>query len=485
MLLAAWACTEDPAQIGFRKEVPRVGIFYHEFSIPVKVIQSDSVRTDNVRLTGNEPLKPDLDRIMVGKSNDPIFGNLEAEAYVQFLPPLVGTKLKLNGVTLDKITLTLINDYYFYGDTSVESTNSFQVKRISDRFFSRNRQLFNSTTVDTEPGVIGQASWVFNPDSVRKRINANSDKNTNNDVVDSLYFELSQDFGQELLTKLLTTEDTLQTNTLDAFQSQFKGLAIQPVNSKVVMGFNPGKVASKVRIYYSYIDNATTKKGKYDLLLSIPYCAGSTNIKYDRSSTPLSNLSAKYTPYSPSDGFGYIQSGTGMFAKLDFSDFYTYFDTVPKPLLNSAELIIPVPATTVRNHYVKPVNLYYYFMNDKNRLYRPVSYYELNGKPVEKIDGQFQYTYFAEMTTDYTIRARGDDKNSIRMPFATDTDLNGYRGFLTEFFQTQLRLPSTTVRFPYAALSPADTPFGKSLNGVSFDATQVKLRVYYSKALVK
>jgi len=465
--------------------VARVGIFYREFSIPVKVIQSDSLRTDNVRLTGNEPLKPDLDRVMIGKTSDPIFGELSAEAYVQFLPPLIGTKLKLSGVTLDKITLTLLNDYYFYGDTSFISSNVFQVRRINDRTFSRNRQLFSKTAIGTEPEVLGQATWFFHPDSVRKRINANKDNNTNNNVVDSLYVELDQDFGQELLTNLLNSEDTLQTTTLDAFQAQFKGLAIQSADSRLIMGFDPGKVGSRVRIYYSYIDNGAAKKGKYDLLLSIPYCAGSTHITYGRGATPLSDLNTNYTPYSPSDGYAYIQSGTGLFAKLDFSEFYSYFDTVPKPLLNSAELVIPVPSATARNHFQKPANLYYSFMNDYNRFYRPISYFEQNGKPVEKIDAQFQFTYFGEMAQDYTIRARGDDKNVIKIPYTAATDLNGYRGFLTEFFQTQLRLSPSAKRYPFAALTPSDTPFGKSLNGVSFDAAQVKLRVYYSKALLK
>ena len=484
-MAAGWACTEDPSLIGFRKDVPRVGIYFREFNIPVSVIQSDSVRTDNVRLTGNEPLKPDLDRIMAGSASDPLFGNITTKAYIQFLPPLIGSRLKLSNVTLDKITFTLLFDYYFYGDTSFEYSHTMQVRRINDRTFSRNRQLFASTSVNTYSDPIGQNVWKFHPDTIRKHINANTDKNTNNNVVDSLYFELSPLFGQELLTTVLNIQDTLETSSLDAFQTKFQGLAIESATPGVIMGFDPGKVSSRVRIYYSYVDNGVSKKGKYDFILSNPYCAGFTSITVDRTGTALNNLNTKFTPVAPPDGYSYIQSGTGIFAKLDFSDFYTYFDTIAKPLLNSAELIIPVPNASVRNHFQKPKSLYYTFMNNNNRFFRPVTYSEVNGKPVEAVNAQFQFTYFGEMNNDYIIRARGDDKSAIKIPYTEAADLNGYRGYLTDFFQTQLRLGSDYKKFPYAALNPSDTPFGKSLNGVSFDASQVKLRVYYSKSLVK
>ena len=472
--------------LGFKKDVQRIGLYYKEFNIPVKTIQADSLRSDNVRIFIDEPIEVNLDRLMTGNTNDPVFGQINTTLYAQFLPPLIRAKLKRENVSLDRVTLTLMHDYYFYGDTTVESSHTFQVKKIFRQGLGLGINFFTKSEVTVQETPIGEATWTFNPDSIRKHITLNNDKNTNNNVFDSLYFELDRKFGQELLDSVLTIKDTLDVEQVEKFLRVFRGISVVPTSSNLVMGFNPGNIKSKVTVYYFYIEGGQAKRGKYVFTFGVPYCVSYTNINYNRSGTNLSNVTSKYTDYDVGDGYSYIQSGTGLFSKLDLTEFYNYFDTIRNPLLNSVELIVPTPKDSERKHFSKPANLYYQFLANNNRFYRPV-YYQTreDGVAIEKVDPIFQQTYHAELNENFEAHARGDDNSGLKIPFVVNTEGSFYRAFLTEYFQYQLNLPIIYPKVKYAGLYPSDTPFGKSLNGVSFPSDQVKLRVYYSKPLLK
>mgnify|MGYP003345481531 CR=1 FL=1 len=87
-----------------------MGAYYHEFTLPATTILADSVRTDNIRIYLNQAVSVDLDRIMVGKVSDPVFGEITTTPYFQYLPPSTNAKIKLTSPTFDKITLTLLFD---------------------------------------------------------------------------------------------------------------------------------------------------------------------------------------------------------------------------------------------------------------------------------------------------------------------------------------------------------------------------------------
>ena len=477
---------EDSVLLGFKKDVQRIGLYYKEFNIPVRTIQADSLRSDNVRIFIDEPVQVNLDRLMTGNTSDPIFGQINTALYTQFMPPLVRAKLVRQNVTLDKVTLTLMHDYYFYGDTTVASDHTFEVRKIFRQGLGRDLKFFTKSEVTVFSTPIGQATWTFNPDSIRKHVQLNNDKNTNNNVIDSLYFELDREFGQQLLDSVLTIKDTIDVAEADKFQQVFRGLGVIPVSSNLVMGFNPGNFKSRVTLYYFYLENGQQKRGKYVLILGSPYSASYTSINYNRAGTALNGINKKYTEYDVPDGYSYIQSGTGLFAKLDMTEVYSYFDTIRSPLLNSVELIVPTPAENIRKHFNKPANLYYQFLTNSNRFYRP-TFQETreDGVTAEKIDPVFSQTYHAELGENFEAYARGDDNSGLKIPFVLNTEGTFYRAFLTEYFQYQLNLPIIYPKIRYAGLYPSDTPYGKSLNGVSFPSDQVKLRVYYSKPLIK
>jgi hypothetical protein len=481
-------CKDDEAIIGFQKEVPRLGAFYHEFTLPATTILKDSVRTDNIRIYLNQAVSVDLDRIMVGKVNDPVFGEMTTTPYFQFLPPSTNAKIKLGSPTFDKITLTLLFDYYFYGDTTVEADQNIKVYEVQSPGLNRNNKYFSFSEVSIADSPIGEATWTFNPDSVRKSLLNNTDGNTTNDRVDSLYFELDQTFGQKLFDSLVQTKDTLFLADIDRFQETFNGLALIPSQTNIVMGFNPSKVSTRLTIYFSYVDGSgNPRKARYNMSLANPLCASFTKIETNRGSSFLSGLTQPYTEFNTGDAYTYTQSGSGVFTRLDLTPVYNYFDTIASPMLNSAEIYIPALSTSERNHFGKPRSLYYMLTDDNNKFHRAFTTVALtDSTSAPTADEAIQTKYYVEFGENFSIHARGDDTNGLKIPLTDDASGTLYKGYMTEFFQYQLRLPSNNLpRFKYAALIPSDAPVGKSLNGITLKGDQIKLRVYYSKALIK
>lgn len=480
------SCTEEPTNLGFDKDVSRIGMFYKEFNLPATTVQADSLRSDNVRIFIDEPIDVNLDRLMAGNVSDPYFGNIDAELYMQFMPPTVNARIKRQNVTLRKVTMTLLLDYYFYGDTSVNAPQTFEVRKIGRRGMDADQKFFTSSELTLDDPVLGTTTWQFNADSVQKRISLNTDNNKNNNVLDTLSFDLDNSFGQKLLDSVLTIKDTLDDFSIANFKRAFRGVGVTPVNNSVVMGFNAGNYTSRITVYYNYVENSQPKIGKYVFVFGSPYCQSFTQIRKNRNSTSLAGLTQKYTPYTSPDGYSYVQSGTGLFARLDLSDFHSYFDTIANPLINSAELIIQTPTKTERSHYIRPKKLYFMFVAPNERFFRPVYVSTTtSGATVEKIDPAFQPLYHALLEENFEAFAKGDDSYALEIPYVENTEGTFYRTFMSQWFQYQLRLPEIYPKITKAALIPSETPFGKSLSGFSFRSDQVKLKVYYSKALLK
>lgn len=461
-------------------------MYYKEFDIPVTTVQADSLRSDNVRLFIDEPVDVNLDRLMAGKVNDPYFGQIDAELYMQFMPPTVGTRLKRQNVTLRKVTMTLLFDYYFYGDTSLNAPQTFEVRKIGRRGMDADQKFYTTSELTLDEPAIGSTTWQYNADSIQKQIRVNTDNNKNNNIIDSLYFELDAAFGQKLLDSILTIKDTLDITDVENFKRAFRGVGVVPVNNTLVMGFNAGNYTSKITLYYNYVENSQPKIGKYVFVFGSPYSQGFTRIQKNRNGTSLSGLTQKYTPYNSPDGYSYVQSGTGLFSRLDLSDFHAYFDTISYPLINSAELIIPTPPKAERNHFIRPKKLFFVFLAPNNRFFRPV-YLSTNtsGTSVEKVDPNFQTLYYSLLEENFEALAKGDDSYVLEIPYVENTEGTFFRSYMSQWFQYQLRLPEIYPKITHAALLPSEAPYGKSLSGFSFRGDQVKLKVYYSKALIK
>ena len=186
-----------------------------------------------------------------------------------------------------------------------------------------------------------------------------------------------------------------------------------------------------------------------------------------------------------------MQSGTGVYAKLELTAVRDYFDAIENVAINSAELIIPVEAPSVRAHYGKPTGLLLRTVTNSNRFFVPplIQLTNTQGKPAVNPDGspvigydpKYGGNYYC-ISNDGFLDAVNDEGSILRLAYTKSKEGQYYyRGFLSEYFEYHSRLPAGLSRVNYLALVPADFSFGKSLHGTSFKNDQVKLRVYYTQ----
>lgn len=497
-------CVDETSLVGFKKE-PRMEVKFKEFSIPATTVQTDSVSSQNIRSSI-------ADRWLCGIIDNPIdpnFGKIQATIFTKLKPGSKIYSVNRTDFVLTKATLNLVLDYYVYGDT-LNSESTFSLHEITDGNFNINKDYYTNSSVSFNSSPISTGTYQFKYDSIKKYNTLNTgDTNSANNVYDTLTFDLPVNAG---LAKILFdtvrgkgiyhkqkksdgVTDTLVYSTFkndSTFLKSFNGIAIVPQTGNRVLGFasrvGTALSSSRLTLYYTFLDltDNVTKNGQYNYYFQdinhyqdIP---SFSKIDYDRSSTLLAGLSStnKYSNFDAPDGFCYVQSGTGLYSKLDFTEVMDTFALYDKITFNSAELIIPMESTDVRSHIKTPPGLYLRVVKDNYRFFVPplVPAIGSSGNPILVADPIYGNNYYTISNETY-LDAVGDDNDILNLQFKKDDNGQYYRGYLTQFFEYHSRLPSNIPRVNYMGLVPA-TFFGKSLNGVSFRNDQIKLRVYYS-----
>ena len=500
-LIVLGSCLDESALIGIKKDHSRFGVIFKEFSIPATTVQlnPDSLRTQNTYYdqsapTGGRIISPD--RLLLGSAVDPIFGTVSSSIFTRFVP----YSGKLNGLTDVvplKLTLTLTLDYYVFGDSN-SSAIDFSVHEITDPTFDGFEDVYDyyaSTNVIYSNDPIATGSYFFNKDSIKKSIALNTNTSTTDNRIDTLYIEFPIDgaFAQHLIDTALAkglyslnSSNVLAFNgakTDTAFRKAFNGLAIKATSANKIIGLRGSATNSKITLYYSYSSDGVQKYGEYyyafdGVYFGTPDIPMFSSIKFDRTGTQLETLITPNTEFNAPDDYCYIQSGTGLFTKLDFTEVVQYFDTIPNRGINSAELIIPLEATETRQHMNEPTGLALRVLSSSNGFFKP---------PIENsvYNPEYAARYYClgEYIAGYIIDgldAVGDEGVVLRLG---NTSTNGriYTNYLSEFLEYQVRIPSTFQKVYSLGLLPTNSHMGKSFHGVSFKKDQVKLKVYYTR----
>jgi len=472
------ACVDESSLIGFKKDTSRLGIHYIEFDLPATTIQADSLRTQNQFIVSN-----DIDRLLLGQATDPIFGNTSSSLFTKFTPAS-GKISGKNQVTLEKLTMTLALDYYVYGDTN-SSYNTYEIHEITDGNFKSSMDYFNNSSVAYDANPLVTGIYYYDQDSVLK--SRKSPKSANR--VDTIYFDFP--IGPGSLAQLLldtalrkgiytvnssgiSVFNTIKTDSV--FQLAFNGLAIIPTNSNKILGIRSLGFDSKLTLYYSYNDNGVIKRSKYFYSLSfLDFVPSYSKIDCNRAGTFLDGIT-KYSDFNAPDGYCYLQSGTGLYTKLDISAVHTFFKDMPSVGINAAELVVPLEPVTTRSHLSEPNKLFLRIASPNNRFFKP----PLIGDYPNPI---YANRYYCAVNTDYYLNARGDDSDVLSVSYVEKIDGRYYSTYLSDFLEYNLHLPSTLQKVNSLALLPANAPYGKSFHGVSFKKDKIKLKVYYTTTL--
>jgi Domain of unknown function (DUF4270) len=407
----------------------------------------DSLRTTNI--TG-ETL-----RVLAGNYNDPVFGTAQSQAYMQFGPTSLTTVLPTTAI-YDSVVLQLRYDFYSYGSQG-ETPQTYAVHEILDTLFTT-KNYYSNSTVSLSRSPLGSATVNVNQEFFKSEFD-----DSNADSVLTLRVKLSNGFGQRLYDAI-DVEDENYTN-FEQFKNIFKGLAVLPTNCDKVTGFNLTDLNSVLTLYYHDGDQKKT------VLFSLAKGVTFSQITPNRASTELSGLDQYYTEFN--SGFnGYVQAGTSVVTKLDFSKFYEYTDTIPNLVINSAELVITDSEQS--SVFYKPRSLALTLLRTNNR-YK--IYVEDPDNPEAPDPDYANLNGVVTLGDELKFFVSFDQGGILNLNY-NSTD-NTYIGYPTLFFQRLFDLKDS--RYPYIALRPADPQPGKSLNRLVFPKDRIKLKLYYTR----
>ena len=531
-LIFLGSCLDEASLVGNRK-TDRFEVKYQEFKIPAYTVQADSVRS-NVYTFSQSPSE---DRLLCGEVDyDPNFGKISSTTFFQFIPTTV--KLNQTGKTniqFLKLTLNLILDYYVYGDTINNTASNFKLFRVDSDINSTNNYFTNS--YHTLGDELATGTYNFRSDSIRHYLKYNRDTDVTNNIYDSLFFDLTNTpladglYDTALLkgiyTPVLNADGVTYTSKLNvkktdsSFLKNFKGLAVVPVDGNRVLGFTTLQstsfiATSRLTLYYSYIEDGKSKIGQLYYFLdgqgvtSTIDLARYSSISADRSGTylagqpglPTGQLATNvYNNFTAADDFCYLQGGTGLYSKLDFTEVRDFFNQVDLVAINSARLTIDLP--TNKTFLKPPAGMFLRTVQNQNRFYVPPSIQAIgsNGKPI--VDGSgnpilvpdptYAANFYCSGSQSFLdVRSDGETRLSSApgvLVLSPDNNKISYSGYLTEYLEYHTRLPQDFARLDFLGLVPSHSEtgkrndprsFGKFLDGVSFHKDSVKLKVYYS-----
>jgi hypothetical protein len=305
-------------------------------------LEEDSLRTDQALITTNVGL--------LGKYNDPVFGETNASIFTQLrLPSSITSNSFGTNPVCDSVILSLLYSNTFYGklERKTQKVNLYELSTAllqSTSYYSNNSSIAYGTDDLTKFG--NGFSFVPRPntsDSVVVGLN-----NSGNPIKEraQLRIPMKTSFGQNLLDQ----QGTSNLTSNDNFQSFFKGLYISTENTT---GLNSGegnilnfKMAdSKLTIFYHYLGQTITFpqvdsvwNTKYDIALNS--VARFNKFAHNRS-TAANDLQNQLNNNTLQNQTVYVQSLAGVKTKLLFP--YLLEQKYKGPIgINKAELVMKI-----------------------------------------------------------------------------------------------------------------------------------------------
>jgi len=337
------SCTSDAESGDLVVGSDFLGINNNVVLIDTMTVEMSTINFDSLATSATS-------RILVGNYDDPVYGKVKAQSYIQFGTNdfKIGNSSSDTETTTyayDSIALILRYDKYVYGDTTQVQT--FKIHRLLQNIKPEtgDTNLYNSSGFNFNSVPIG--SVTFLPRPVSK---------------DSLNVTLDQTFGTDLYQRLKTN----QISNYNEFTDYFKGLVITSETSASVIGFGAGSV---VRMYYSKRQDQEESSLYKDFSI-LDLSKQFNNITLDRTGTVLQNLPASddAIPSARTRNVGYVQSGTGIACRLDFPSIRNIKYLAEKGTIVDAELLLKPVRNSYSLKYPLRDSLNVYVSDKRNRI---------------------------------------------------------------------------------------------------------------------
>jgi hypothetical protein len=477
--LVLFACLEEENILGFKNQNQKFKVSSVEIPIESSILLFDSLRTSNY---DSDPIK----RLLVGRCVDPVFGTIEAEAYTQLKPTAIA-RVKPLGAMFDSVLLTLTFDLYHYG-TSTSSIETYEVHEVSEVLTHQGgNDYYSFTSVPYEAEVLGEGGLILSANRLDSMV-------SRNDTTVSITVPLSNTYGQKLF-------DFWDTNNKDytdfhEFRKVVKGLAIVGSGNEKVVGFSPG--SSRVTIYYH--TDTTALSYNFDMIKVV----SGSKISTERSSSDLSGLEVAYQDFIPANANKrYIQSGTPVGVKLDVSAFENAFKDIENARIISAELSIE--AIDNPTGYKPPNALFIQVLDEFNQLKEyslsaqdtfDIKSYQNRATAITDtalIDCSRRFLQSTSFINREDVITVVSDTQCDFAQLSYNSSQKSYKGFITFFAQELYEDESKTVngvtyektKFYDLVLYPGNPHAAKSVNRVSFNKDQLKLKIFYTTPITE
>lgn len=450
-VLFLMSCEDDSFLLGFQNKNKKFNVRYQELSLGSSVMLVDSVITDNIQ--------PPT-RFLTGRYLDNVFGEVRSESYTEFFP-LSDTILDENNAIFDSITVQLRFDTYVYGSGG-KTTETLSLHELQEGL---NRDLLNDT-VNFNYYYNSAIAYDATPICTSSRDVSYESLKKSSASTDTLLYTFKIDnssaFGNEVFD-FLTTHTFPDSTFYDEFREQFKGIAIVPssTNSKILGFSTANNSLSRATLHYHTPDKDSLSVGFIFGALSF------NRITTDRSTSDLAGISS-YQEFDLTDS-RYIQSGSPVITQLDLSNFYSFADSIPELVINSAELLF-TPEGVVEG--LEPPSSIIIRLQHENNQFLNVRVQEDRDRVADYKNIGLNGKYFSA----------GSDLGTLAT-LTYDDDDNRFSGFVTLFFQDLFINKNKDDKILYISLNSIDPTIGKSVNRVVFNKNSVKLKIYYTKPI--
>lgn len=410
--IVSLAC-EEPGEIDLSDNpADNVELVIREIPLQASQVILDSIPTNA------------SNRMIVGRWEDPVFGEVTSDSYVQFGlrnagNPTISQQAEYDSLRL-YITLSSSQGQDFTSD------QRFTIYELDDDLKS-DREYYGNSTLPFKPDPLSEYVGKVIPG------------------VDSiLTFHMPDELGQDIFTRVQNGDASILTN--NAFKEYFKGIYVEPgEENNALHVFN--LTNNRVRLSLFFHTDTDTLEYYYTTTGHTHF----NGLQQDRTGSLLEGIPGPKVDFEPGTGVYYTHAGLGNLTKLDFTEVKSFFDSLGVFKLNLAELEV-IPDEPVNQFTPRPDNILFYFANEDNDLL-------VDGTQV----GAIQVDGFSQNATGRNLIA------------AFDSESNSFKASITGYLQAL-----ADESLPYSSVFVIPSGIGSTLNQMQVPIENFRLKIYFT-----
>lgn len=425
---------EEPSEVGLslNADGTGIGVFVDEITLTADNVYIDSLRTDG-----------DL-RLLVGKYNDPVFGNSVSQAVTQLgLASFTYTDRDadrvadgefLDDYVLDSVILQLRLNYYH--SDNIGQPQTIKVVQIEDTLFTGVSYYAHfPVPVEDNSVIYGESTFGVNPsipaDSIIK-------------IDLPLFGEQTIDFMRQ---------DNAGSLSSDSILNMIKGIALIPGdNNTAILGFDPNHDTTSLSVYYhiQHIEKDTLVQDSLSIVYNFAASKRFNSISTDRESSLLVTPENNLDPFAINNENAYLQSSTGVYPRLDLAPLRQFLADQGDVIINRTDIEIPISTTSINSQYISGVeDVRFFFIEDGSNIKNTAS---------TRILTNLSYLSSSAVTLS-------------AFPDEGETTLKAETTLFTQLINTDV------LKADKLLLVPTDiTGFNQSI----FDKSGIKMKIYYT-----